>query len=292
MILDGLEAVRKDFGESFVPSDIRRILLTHSHFDHFGGAGGLAAFLDAEIWAHPAESRNVCAQEEQAYFLNHVFDRYLQRAGVEPERRRKLIRGFGFTPGRTRSVPVDRLIEADETLDDFLRVHHTPGHSPGHLCFEAGPFLILGDLLLSRTITQIWPQTVIPGTGLERHLESLDRLEKIVAAMRSRGLNPQGFPGHEDIIPDIPYRLNAIRRNHQRRCERLLDILDTAAEPLNVERITAKMYLSSSLGRSLMALLDVGARIEYLHQYGRVAVADAASLDNDPLPVYRYRTVR
>ncbi len=51
-VVAGLEAVRSEFGEPFQISDIRRILLTHGHIDHFGGAGAFAR-IDRRRAGHP-----------------------------------------------------------------------------------------------------------------------------------------------------------------------------------------------------------------------------------------------
>ncbi|HBT76960.1 MAG TPA: hypothetical protein DEB39_08545 [Planctomycetaceae bacterium] len=297
-ILDGLEKVRTRFGEPFVPTDVERIFLSHTHFDHFGGAGRLSAFLNAEIGAHPCDARVVCAQDERANVLNAAFRRFLAMAGIDADQGVGIIQAFGFTPGRVRSAPVARMLTDGECVDGLIRVHHTPGHSPGHLCFEIGPYLLLGDLLLSRTVTQIWPQTLIPGTGLERHLRSLDKLVQIAERMRSAalahggltpiGLAPIGLPGHEDVIGNIPLRVEGIRRNHRRRCARLLAVLERADHPLCIAEIAARMYVNGPLSRLLMPLADAAGRVEYLEHYGRVAVANHESLGDSVLPVYRY----
>ena len=51
-LLQGLEAIRTQFGEPFHVSDIRRIILTHGHIDHFGGLPMLMEHTDAEIGIH------------------------------------------------------------------------------------------------------------------------------------------------------------------------------------------------------------------------------------------------
>jgi glyoxylase-like metal-dependent hydrolase (beta-lactamase superfamily II) len=52
-ILDGLEAVRAEFGEAVGAGDIGRIILTHGHGDHVGGLGELLRRMSAEVAIHP-----------------------------------------------------------------------------------------------------------------------------------------------------------------------------------------------------------------------------------------------
>lgn len=49
---------------------------------------------------------------------------------------------------RVPNVEVDRLVEEGERVGAF-RVVHTPGHTPGHLCFLRDGCLFSGDLLMA-----------------------------------------------------------------------------------------------------------------------------------------------
>ena len=81
-----------------------------------------------------------------------------------------------------------------------LQALHTPGHSPGHLCFweaERG-YLFSGDLIYKGTLFAGYPST-----DPQRYLTSL---EKVAALPASRI-----FPGHHslDIRPEIAGRMRA-----------------------------------------------------------------------------------
>ncbi|WP_238008818.1 MBL fold metallo-hydrolase [Dactylosporangium sp. AC04546] len=99
---------------------VSRILLTHAHADHAGGAADLAGLLGATVMALPPVAAIVAAGDEDASGL-----RTARRAGVYP-------------PGlRPAPVPV-RTLEADELSVGALTigVHPTPGHAAGHCCFS------------------------------------------------------------------------------------------------------------------------------------------------------------
>jgi glyoxylase-like metal-dependent hydrolase (beta-lactamase superfamily II) len=85
------------------------ILITHNHMDHTGALAELKSALDLPIAAHPDD------------------------AGRMP-------------------VSADQLLnDGDEIAfgDIKLSVLHTPGHTPGSLCFLTGNYLIAGDTLFS-----------------------------------------------------------------------------------------------------------------------------------------------
>ncbi len=94
-----------------------------------------------------------------------------------------------------------RMIEDGDVIDlggRRIEVIHTPGHSPGHMCFwekEKG-YLFTGDLVYKGTLFAYYPST-----DPEDYLKSL---EKIFVLPVERV-----FPGHHslDIGPDILVRM-------------------------------------------------------------------------------------
>ena len=144
---------------------VEKILITHGHFDHAGGAAQLAEDLGVEIEGpHP----------DDMWLLEE-----LGEVGVK----------YGV-PGRS-FVPARWLDQGDSvTIGELeLAVHHTPGHTPGHVVFHHAPskLAIVGDVLfqgsigrtdfprsdhpalLNSVVTRLWPmgdETVfLPGHG-------------------------------------------------------------------------------------------------------------------------------
>ena len=79
-----------------------------------------------------------------------------------------------------------------------VEVLHTPGHSPGHMCFwekETG-YLFTGDLVYEDTLFAYYPST-----DPEAYLASLEK----IAALPAKSV----FPGHHslDIRPEIVIRM-------------------------------------------------------------------------------------
>lgn len=106
-------------------TSVRWIVLTHGDGDHWGGAAALVERSGAQVAAHEAERA------------------YLDGTRMPPfSLPKRLLIGLG---GR-RAVPprVDRWLRDGETVGR-LEVIHTPGHTPGHICLQAGTDLIAGD---------------------------------------------------------------------------------------------------------------------------------------------------
>jgi glyoxylase-like metal-dependent hydrolase (beta-lactamase superfamily II) len=110
---------------------VEKILLTHGHIDHVGGTAELARRLGV-----PVEG----PQREEAFWLDQL-----------PEQ----CRMFGFPD--TPALQPDRWLEDGDTVtvgDQVLDVVHTPGHTPGHVCFIHKPsqLAIVGDVLFAGSI--------------------------------------------------------------------------------------------------------------------------------------------
>ncbi|MFH1169917.1 MAG: MBL fold metallo-hydrolase [Chloroflexota bacterium] len=104
--------------------DIKLIVLTHGHMDHFDGAGVVQKSTGAELAMHAEDAPMLNRQP-----LNGLF------------------------PGPRPAPPTpDRLLNGGESLEvgglSFL-VLHTPGHSPGGICLLGQGALFSGDTLFN-----------------------------------------------------------------------------------------------------------------------------------------------
>ena len=131
-IVAGLEAIGKH------PRDVTRIVLTHVHPDHAGGAAEMSRRTGAPVLVHAddegwARSGEIRGSNDTTTRLGRLF----ARTGTS--------RIEAFEPGPA-------LRDGDVLpVAGGLRVVHTPGHSPGHvsLLVEATGTLITGDALFN-----------------------------------------------------------------------------------------------------------------------------------------------
>ncbi len=117
---------------------VERILLTHGHLDHAGGAAELAATLRERAGDHAAVP--VEGPDERDRFLLD---------GIEAQ-----ASGFGFS---ARNVTPDRWLHEGDfvTLGTHrFDVLHCPGHTPGHVVFvnQAARFALVGDVLFQGSV--------------------------------------------------------------------------------------------------------------------------------------------
>jgi glyoxylase-like metal-dependent hydrolase (beta-lactamase superfamily II) len=104
-----------------------------------------------------------------------------------------------------------------------LRAMHTPGHTPGHLCFvdEAARRLFAGDHTLPRITPNISVQPGGPANPLADYLDSLAKISDFDA--------DEIMPAHEWRFRGLAERAGAIAAHHERRLAELLAAI--AANP-------------------------------------------------------------
>jgi len=124
---------------------IKRILLTHAHWDHYGSLAALKDATNAKVYVHHRYESAVIRGEKQPlhppYSQLHGFDRIVSTAWVQPKLRHKV------------AVQVDYELKEGDRLDEVLpglEVVDVPGHSPGQCGFwqaERGLFFG-GDVMM------------------------------------------------------------------------------------------------------------------------------------------------
>jgi glyoxylase-like metal-dependent hydrolase (beta-lactamase superfamily II) len=280
-ILDGIDSVHAHFGESVRPENIRRIIISHGHVDHIGGLTELLRIMPAQVAIHPLDQLAVTSHREYVAVGNSRLRMFFQQAGVDPVRRAELSKVSHFIGTPVETVEVHQTLSDGQDLDG-LRIIHTPGHSPGHICIGVGNILLSADHILAQTVPQQWPEITAPYTGLGHYFESLEKIERMPGFELT-------LAAHEQTIHDLHGRIASIRRAHFRRLDRLLDMLRKIARPLSVDEIAKELYPDVTAFRELLAITDVGSRVEYLHQHGRLRVENLDEVENAEIPVYRYQ---
>jgi glyoxylase-like metal-dependent hydrolase (beta-lactamase superfamily II) len=213
-----LRAGLESFGAGV--ADVRGVLVTHMHFDHVGLAGRVRQASGAWIAMHP-DDREVFARPDyrSAERAVAVEAEFLRGLGASPAEAADAVGTAGQWEKFTTIALPDRLLTDGELADVpgwKLRAVHTPGHTPGHLCFvdERSRRLFSGDHVLPRITPNISVQRGAPPDPLGDYLDSL---------ARTRDLDvDEVLPAHEWRFRGLPGRADAIVAHHERRLAELL----------------------------------------------------------------------
>ncbi|HYS93137.1 MAG TPA: MBL fold metallo-hydrolase, partial [Candidatus Acidoferrales bacterium] len=79
------EEVRERFGEGVSLDDVRHVVITHAHIDHFGWVGHFTRETGARVWVHELDARVLSRFEERMVLASKDMGVFLERAGVTPE---------------------------------------------------------------------------------------------------------------------------------------------------------------------------------------------------------------
>ena len=153
-------AMARDMGVS-----IKYIANSHGHIDHVLGVAGVREATGAKFLLHPADAEMVRNTSESA-------KRWMGAEIPNPP------------------PPDAPLADGDEIDIDGLKLHvlHTPGHTPGSVCFYANGVVFAGDTLFAGSIGR----TDLPGGDYDLEMRSI--VERLLALPDDTIV----LPGHMD----------------------------------------------------------------------------------------------
>jgi glyoxylase-like metal-dependent hydrolase (beta-lactamase superfamily II) len=198
----------------FAASDVRGVLVTHIHPDHYGLAGRVREASGAWIGLHPADAELIRDRYEAPEGLSERVAAMLARQGAPADELDEL---------RNASMPVRPFVwavEPDVLIEDGdkpeipgweLQAIWTPGHSPGHLCFwePANQLMLAGDHVLPRITPNISFHPQAGPDPLGDFLRSLDK----VAAFDAQEV----LPAHEHRFVGLAGRVEELKAHHEAR---------------------------------------------------------------------------
>jgi glyoxylase-like metal-dependent hydrolase (beta-lactamase superfamily II) len=142
----------------FGVEDVRLLVCTHSHTDHYGLAAPIAEEAGCELWMHPAWEHIRLHADDPAGALEQRIE-VARQSGVPVaalERYREARSGDTDTGIDAIRVPDRDLLPGVEVETDLgaWHVHETPGHAPSHVVLHQPErkLMISGDHLLGRTV--------------------------------------------------------------------------------------------------------------------------------------------
>lgn len=167
-------------------------IATHIHWDHIGGHKYFPDF-----YAHG----------EEVEWLKGGFPLSMETIKAMVVDRCDLPEGFEIDAYEVFQGEPTKVVTDHEVIDlggRQIEVLHTPGHSPGHLCFwekEKG-YLFTGDLVYKDILLAYYPST-----DPEAYLASLEKIAELPVK--------RVFPAHHtlDIQPEILIRMRDTFRN-------------------------------------------------------------------------------
>jgi len=271
-LLDGLQQA------GLQPSQLTHILLTHAHIDHYGGLSQLKPITRAKIGVHELDLQTVSYHEARLALIGRRLASFLADTGLAEETCEQLLSIYRFTKAIYRSVPVDFTYESVDMRVGPFELLHLPGHCPGHVAIRLDDVVFCGDMVVEGVTPHLSPESITPYSGLDHYLESLVHFQRWAKDARLI-LN-----GHDDVIKNLPERIEATRQNLIRRMSKALDALD---KPLTIAEISQAVYGETGGYNALLVIEKTGAYVEYFYEHGMIEITNPDELEQGRPARYR-----
>ncbi len=246
--------------------DIKRIVLTHGHSDHYGLAREFAEASGAPILLHKADWEKV---KNRRRFYQRMLP-YVSLYGVPEEYLAIFDRVLEWEEGFCLDIPEEMLkpLEDGDTLEFehiTFTVHHVPGHSTGHVILMHRDWALSGDFIFD----SFTPIPVIEmderGNRLKTGLMYRDSLIR----MKEAGLK-RYYPSHRETEGDYLKALSNMKERMRYKEEFILGTLRRKGRCTPYE-IIKELYPEHKPQEIYIVASDTLGRLDLLEEKGLVS---------------------
>lgn len=212
----------------FTLDDVRLVVCTHSHTDHYGLAAPICEEAGCELWMHPAWEHVRLLADDPAAALEQRLE-VARQSGVPVasldryrEARSSDVEDTGIDAIK---VPDRDLLPGVEVETDLgtWQVHETPGHAPSHVVLHQPErkLMISGDHLLGRVVLFFDHGHTPDPVG--EYLRSLDEVEPLDVDLV--------LPGHGRPFRDPEAKIAEARRQVEELLTKVRESLENGGKP-------------------------------------------------------------
>jgi glyoxylase-like metal-dependent hydrolase (beta-lactamase superfamily II) len=269
-----LEALTAQLGEIGVQlGDVRTLVITHFHPDHYGLAGTLVGLTRARMLMHRLDWLFVRSELADFDAAIERLDEWLRRNGAPAELLGDEQRRAHDAFRRYTVHPPDLEVEDGYRFGvgrHELRVVWTPGHTGGHICLHDAErqILLSGDHVLDPISPNVSLNREHLGNPLGDYLRSLRKVGELGADLV--------LPAHGEPFRGLGRRVRELLEHHDEREQEVLEALArdarTAGEVAYALSWTRRRrpLVELQLGQQRMAVTETLAHLEELSSRGLV----------------------
>ncbi|HWE10146.1 MAG TPA: MBL fold metallo-hydrolase [Solirubrobacteraceae bacterium] len=213
---------------------VRLVVCTHAHSDHWGQAAPVTEMAGCELWMHTDPAHAASAEDPGAALARRL--EVGRQSGVSERALAEYAeRAREIPSGVARAMAPHRVLSTGDRVETDLgtwTVHETPGHAPSHIClFQAERrLLISGDHVLGRI--SLYYDYGLSDDPVGEFLASLDRVDSLDARL--------ALSGHGKPFVDVHGHIAGNRALVAERLDAVLTVVRD--EPLTAVRIAPAVH--------------------------------------------------
>lgn len=259
------------------PQQIKRVVLTHHHPDHYGLAGWMQELTGCEVFMSAAARESAERLWGESETMTELLSALFTEHGLPTDKQGQMKEHMrGFIPLVSPHPTVKFLAEGDvwHAGDLSFQTITVSGHAYQHLVFidERRRLMFCGDHVLPRITPNI---SYLPGEDrdpLHSFLQGLDRLTAWEV--------DTVFLGHRDPFHHLQQRIAEIEQHHEQRLQQLTDLLVT---PQTAYELCLTLFGDKlSIHQLRFAMSEIIAHLIYLEKRGYISskprTSDGASV--------------
>ncbi len=234
--------------------NIKNILLTHAHSDHYALVNFLRRNSNCEVYVHKLDREFL---EDATKYVDSLFERALLKNRPKFNDLYQILEGFInkretspsdqklnvnpiiemiFNTWDIESITPDHEFSDNDSLPGDLRALHLPGHTPGHSGFlnRSRHFIFCGDVDFNIR----GPVVSSTNANICDFKQSIHKMKEVVGTQRITRL----FPGHwHPIFSNLEEKLDAFGKEFERRQQQILGII-AHGQRMTLDDITRETF--------------------------------------------------
>ncbi len=256
--------------------EVRRIVVSHGHVDHYGAARWVQERWKKErhggelpVFAHPRDLLKLDERGPRLRDQHQIYGAHFSRLGVPLEVMAAVVAAGDGSTRLARRIPEVQPIEAGAVVEGRairFEVIEMPGHTPGLICLWAPDHGVL--LPADHLLEKVSPNPIIEldaeGRQVHRplavYLQSLERTRALEISLVMPGHGP-GFSGHRALI-------DGLLGFFEKRQARLLGLL--AGRPRTGWELCQAIFPRAGAGDAFLTMSETIANLEVLEDRGAV----------------------
>jgi glyoxylase-like metal-dependent hydrolase (beta-lactamase superfamily II) len=244
--------------------NVRLLVCTHAHSDHYGQAASIVERAGCELWMHPNHEHMLRWAQDPGAALARRLEVARQSGVPEEPLRRYAAERESRESGIAGIVEPDKALVQGVTVETDLgawTAHETPGHAPSHVCLfqPERRLLISGDHLLGRISLHF--DYGFSADPVGEFVHSLDVVEALHARLC--------LAGHGRTFADVHAHIEGNRELVRDRLAKTLAAIEEGDPPTAYE-VVPRVFGGEAFSSSApLLLLETLAMLLHLEVSGR-----------------------